>query len=262
MRNERFRSSTRLCDLAIGASLVALLGLVPGCDFIDDLLGRSDDTPPAVDAAVAAVDAKALTPPPVVPATTDAAVAQPLPPPIPTPDAAAAMAKLPDSALANLPPGFDPSKLPPGFDPSKLPPGFDLSKLPPGVDPANLNSGTAPTTGDAGATAPPTGAVPDITAGLPEGATPEKIDSAALPPAAALLPPDVQAQLGKALAARKSLDAQIKRLNYVIDRNLTKDPADVVRLNRYVRAKRELDSRLRQMAKQYNIPPEALEQAQ
>jgi hypothetical protein len=170
------------------------------------------------------------------------------------------MAKLPDGALAGLPPGFDPSKLPPGFDPSKLPPGFDPTKLQ-GIDPANLNTGTPPVAGDAGAP-PPTGAVPDITAGLPEGATPEKIDSSALPPGAALLPPDVQAQLGKALSARKSLDAQIKRLNYMIDRNLTKDPADVVRLNRYVRAKRELDARLNQMAKQYNIPPEALQQAQ
>jgi hypothetical protein len=248
MRNRRHCSKTRLCDLAIWASLVALLGLVPGCDFIDDLLGRGEEAPPPPDAAVVATaDAAAPTPPPVVPAVApDAAVAPPVAPPV---DA---------GALAKLPPGFDISKLPPGFDPSKLPPGFDPSKLPPGVDPANLATGTTPPAGDAGAPS----AVPDITADLPAGATPEKVDSSALPPAAALLPPEVQTQLGKALAVRKSLDAQIKRLNYVIDRNLTKDPADIVRLNRMVRAKRELDSRLRQMAKQYNVPPEALETQQ
>lgn len=263
MSSTRYRSPTRLCDLAIGASLVALLGLVPGCDFIDDLLGRGGEEatpPPAADAAVATrADAGAPVPPPVVPATLPATPDAAPPAVTPdaaaaalTPDAAAAMAKLPDGALATLPPGFDPSKLPPGFDPTKLQ----------GLDPAILNTGTPPAAGDAGAATPPTGPAPDITAGLPEGVTPEKIDTAALPPAAALLPADVQAQLGKALAARKSLQAQINRLNYMIDRNLTKDPADAVRLNRYVRAKRELDAQLNQLAKQHNIPPEVLQQAQ
>ena len=38
--------------------------------------------------------------------------------------------------------------------------------------------------------------------------------------------------IGKALSARKNLDNQIRRLNYMIDRNLTKDPADVEAFDR------------------------------
>ena len=112
---------------------------------------------------------------------------------------------------SQLPPGVDPSKLPPGFDPSKLPPGFDPSKLPEGVDPSKL----------------------------PEGA--------ALPPG---VPPDALAKLQALRNKRRQLTAKIRRLNYIIDNNKTRDPADVVRLNRMIIGRRQLDARLAQAERQ------------
>ena len=263
MRNMRSYQPVSLCNFALVACFVALLGVIPGCDFIEDLLGGGgDEQADAATATEAGADNTVPQPPPTeIPDA--AAVAAAL-----TKDGGAAAAQLPDAAAAALPPGFDPSKLPPGFDPSKLPPGFDPSKLPPGFDPSKLPPGVDPAdlaSGKVPPTAAPDGGAggskaTDITADLPGGTKlPENLEPAALPPAAAMLPADVQAQLAKALAVRKSLDAQIRRLNYVIDRNLTKNPADVVRLNRYVRAKRELDHRLNAMRKQYGIPAEALQ---
>jgi hypothetical protein len=101
--------------------------------------------------------------------------------------------------------------------------------------------------------------VPDITAGL--DAVPDELphgNSVPLPSSANHLPQDVKTQLVRALSVRKWLDDEIHRINYLIDNNLTKNAADVVRLNRLVRVKRELESAMRNMVRQFNIPPDAL----
>ncbi len=235
------RSGLRLFDWAIGVCLLCLLGFIPGCDFINDLIGGGGDEGDAdggADGSVASgTDPNVPQPPPLgIPGDAAAAAAEALKkldggalPPGITGDAAAAAAAAMKAAgdAGKLPPGIDPTKLPPGVDPAdlasgKLPPGFDPSKIPPGTK-------------------------------IPEGMDPSK-----MPPVASGLTPELQAQLAKALASREKMTGQINRLNYVIDRNLTKNPADAIKLQRLVRARRELDYRLNRMAKEHNIPREML----
>jgi hypothetical protein len=140
---------------------------------------------------------------------------------------------------SQLPPGFDPSKLPPGVDPSQLPPGFDPSQLPPGIDPSKLPPGVDPSQ-------------------LPPGIDPSKLPPGGLPPG---VPPDALAKLQKLRDTRRQLTGQINRLNHIIDANKTRDPADVVRLNRYILARREIDGHLRQIERQFEaagipMPPD------
>jgi len=264
-----------LTEVGIILCLVALLVSAPACSFIEELLGGGEDTVQADGGAATADTATATNvpqPPPIVPppGTPDAAAA-----------IAAAMQNMPDGGL---PPGFDPSKLPPGIDSSQLPPGFDPSKLPPGFDPTKIPDGGLPPGIDPtkipdGGLPPgidpsklPPGIDPSQLAGLdpsklPPGVDPADLASGALPPGAdpsamaalSSLTPEQHTQLQEASAARNKLTGQIRRLDYIIDRNLTKNPADVVRLNRYVRAKRELDAQLESMRKQHNIPREVFQ---
>lgn len=130
-----------------------------------------------------------------------------------------------------------------------LPEGHS-SKLAPSAYQASSSDGGA---------VPEVGVVPDITEGI-HGVPPDFTagKSVPLPASVEYLAPDVKTQLVRALSVRKWLDDQMHHLNYLIDNNLTKNPADVVRLNRFVRAKRELDAALLNMAHQFDIPDEAL----
>ena len=74
----------------------------------------------------------------------------------------------------------------------------------------------------------PDGGAAAIPPGVDPSKLPEGVDLSQIPPG---LPPDAQAKLVKALAARGKLVKQIRRLNYMIDANKTRDPADVVLIN-------------------------------
>lgn len=257
MRNLLWRSDTPIYVIFLACALVPLF--MAGCSLLG--LGDDDEGSSGTDSVVTGDTGP--TSDPVAPPN-DLVPTPPPPPPPPPP-----VATMGDGGLApgQLPPGVDPSQIPAGYDPSKLPPGVDPSQIPAGYDPSQLPPGVDPSQIPAGydPSKLPPGVDPTK---IPPGMTPEQIAQAAqaggAPGAMPALPPgvspDALTKLQEARVQSSKLGKQIQRLNWVIDSGRTKNPADVVRLNRYYMAKRELDQQIRSAEQQLQeagipVPP-------